>query len=246
MGITAKFASKRVRVIAFDISSYAFFGAMAVLFGSMILNGYELLYFSAMVASSSFLLAYIDIAIWKKRNSRFATTEFLRTLHRIKSDMLLSRTFSSCLSRADSRSKRGLLESAFLQLHTRMRFGQDFNEAVSCVRALGKRELDLLKRLSEEYNKNMDMYLAVKHIYDLLFKDRLELIEKSYASLQKYSSASMVSGTIVPSFFLFAFIGYSLMQGSATQLLAFAVAFLVVLPALFSTVRMLQADLYEF
>ncbi|MGC8478808.1 MAG: hypothetical protein ACP5NE_02690 [Candidatus Micrarchaeia archaeon] len=245
MEIKSASAHAMPRALVFDISSYAFFSLLSILLASVFISGYELVYFSAMALSVLLLLSYASISLSKRKNLRDQTRYSLQILHRMKSSMLLSGSFASCIPSYDKRGAQNALESAFAKLHMRMKFGQDFGDAALYLGKEGKQEISVLGPLSVSYRENMDMYLALKHVYDSMFKERIERIEHSYASLQKYSSISMVSGTILPSFFLFGFIGYALMQASAAFLLAFAVAFLLVLPALFSLVRIFQADNYE-
>ncbi|MEM3827067.1 MAG: hypothetical protein QXR58_00505 [Candidatus Micrarchaeaceae archaeon] len=231
---------------AFNIVSAAVMSVGSIILLSKLFGGYLLLIASLIALSLFAFLIYLELFFAEKRSASNASRSMLRLLYRIKSGMSLAgMPFHSCIARESKSGAHGQIASALIEIRNRMSFGQDFYEAVQSTAFDSAEPRRAFGSLSEAYRHSMDMFLAVKHAYNSMLKDRLEKIERSSLSLQKYSSVSMVTGAIVPSFMLFAFIGYSIMKGGPMPLFAFAVLFSIVLPYVFLSIRMIQAGLYE-
>jgi hypothetical protein len=230
----------------FNMASPAAFLAVFIILLSSFVRGYLLIFASILAASLFIISLYLELFLAKKKRAIKTTKSVLRALHAIKTGMHISKLpLTACITHAILSSDDRDLSSALASIRNRMKFGQDFHEAVRSIIFSGEAIAAVFRSLAEAYERNMDMYIAVKHVYDATLKKRLAEIEKAYASVQKYSSISMVAGTIIPSFMLFAFIGYSIISGGSVQLFIFALLFGAVLPSIFSAVRALQAGLYE-
>lgn len=103
----------------------------------------------------------------------------------------------------------------------------------------------VLRDMGRECSNGLDAPLAVKNAYDGLYGDILLDEAGKAGRLQKYLTVCMAAGTVLPSFAVFAFTGYSMIDYSPALLSFFCVAMLVLVPNLYALVRIHTAGLYE-
>ncbi len=102
-----------------------------------------------------------------------------------------------------------------------------------------------LRDVGREYSNGLDTTLAVRNAYDRLCEDARLNDVKNASRLQKYLTANMAVGTVLPSFAVFAFTGYSMVYGSEALFSLFCAAMLAIVPNAFALVRIHTAGLYE-
>jgi len=80
--------------------------------------------------------------------------------------------------------------------------------------------------------------------YKRLVEEYNEIMEKDSGSVQRYITMSMVTGTIFPSFVLFGFIGYSIMNLGAEAISALLAGLLILVPGAYVIIRSKLAGVY--
>jgi hypothetical protein len=133
---------------------------------------------------------------------------------------------------------RGILE----EIGKRLAAGQDLGQAIeSACNGKSGASSDAFRAVGREYTKGLDPASAVKNAYARLNSERAVSREKAYGSLQKYLTMSMALSAVLPSFVVFAFVGYSMVYFSALMLYAFSIAMLMVLPSFYALLRIHMA-----
>ena len=136
---------------------------------------------------------------------------------------------------------RGIVD----EIGARLALGQDFGQAITTT-CNGKEDAASAAMLAvcKEYQKSFDAASAIKNVYVRLWKSRSLSMEKGYGSLQKYLTISMALSAVLPSFAVFAFVGYSMVYYSTALLSGFMITMLVVLPDLYALLKMHIAGVY--
>ena len=131
------------------------------------------------------------------------------------------------------------------EIRMRMTSGQDLGQAIAST--CGNRNdaaSTALRAVGKEYQKSYDAGSAVKNAYTRLWKSQSLGREKAYGSLQKYLTISMALSAVLPSFVVFAFVGYSMVYYSTLLFSFFCIMMLVVLPSLYAMLKMHIAGVY--
>ncbi len=215
--------------------------AMAVL-----LKGYY--FVIAFLLEMSAFLATLYLEARSARNKKLDSTmsALVSSLQRIKTLLINSKLpVRTVIGRIASSTSDKELASVLVEVRYRMRAGQDFALAVRSSEIPNAVIRNALLQIAEAYSSNFDVVLAFKDAYYSLQNAYLDKMEKFYSSIQKYTSLSMVAGTIVPSFALFSIVGYSILNTSAADTFFPVILFVVVLPFAFSSLKLLYADPYE-
>ncbi|MDE1833029.1 MAG: hypothetical protein KGH58_01275 [Candidatus Micrarchaeota archaeon] len=145
-----------------------------------------------------------------------------------------------------SASMAPITHNALLEVTNRMRLGQDLDEAVQALKQSSRSpSLAPLYEFGRDYRDGMEPGTSLKGIVDEYNAKQRVGSERFISKLQKQVTVSMALGTVVPSFAMFVFVGYSIVYYSAFQYLAFAITMLLVLPCASSALRASVAGQYE-
>ena len=151
----------------------------------------------------------------------------------------------NCALTAMDRSMCDTAYNLLLGVHKRLLLGAQLDEAIasSCT---GKGPACVaLGDIGREYANGRDPAIAIKNAYDRLC-NTIRLEDAGNAGrLQKYLTVSMALGTVLPSFAMFAFTGYSMIYYSPALFSMFGVAMLVLMPNIFALAKAHTAGLYE-
>ena len=131
------------------------------------------------------------------------------------------------------------------EIRMRLISGQDLGQAIAST--CGNKDdaaSTALRAVGREYQKSYDAGSAIKNVYTQMWKSQSLSREKAYGSLQKYLTISMALSAVLPSFVVFAFVGYSMVYYSALLLSIFCIMMLVVLPSLYTLLKMHIAGVY--
>ena len=131
------------------------------------------------------------------------------------------------------------------EIRMRLMCGQDLGQAINSTCGSEDDAASVaLSAVGKEYQKSYDAGSAAKNVYTRLWKSQSLSKEKAYGSLQKYLTISMALSAVLPSFVVFAFVGYSMVYYSAALLSVFCIMMLVVLPSLYAMLKMHIAGVY--
>ncbi len=152
-------------------------------------------------------------------------------------------SLSSAIAGIDS---RGECYAALDTVARAMRSGSSFAEAVRVAAAYlsaNSATLSFLKRAgSSGYSAPSASAVRAEHMHILSMRN--EMMERDSGSVQRYITMSMVAGTIFPSFVLFGFMGYSILNFSTFGVSILLIALLVLIPGVYSVVRARLAGVY--
>lgn len=231
--------------IGYNSANSVLFFALSLIVIHLLLGGYQLLIAYSMDFLLFIALAYAGSTLDRGRRKENLTGSMLRSLQHINILLTKSRLpISTALLRAAAISRSKKLSLVLLEIRGRMLLGQDFAQAVKASKMPDAVIRGVMSKIATAYSSNFDTALAVKDAHSSLFHEYLERMEKFYSSVQKYTSLSMVTGTIAPSFALFAIIGYSITNSAHTSAFFPVLLFVVVLPFAFSALRLLYVDPY--
>ncbi|MDE1868954.1 MAG: hypothetical protein KGH60_03250 [Candidatus Micrarchaeota archaeon] len=116
--------------------------------------------------------------------------------------------------------------------------GSMMHEALQHASASRSRNVSTaMSSLASEYSKSEDSLQAIKTLAQRLSCNISEADEKAAGAQQRNITMSMAVSTVLPSFALFAFVGYSIVNYSAAKLSLFSALMLVVIPGIYSMIR---------
>lgn len=116
--------------------------------------------------------------------------------------------------------------------------GSDMADALALASVSGSKSVsEALLMLSSEFSRKSDSLHAIKTASDRLSSRIAVENEKSSGAQQRNLTISMAASTVLPSFALFAFVGYSILNYSAAKLALFSALMLVVIPGMYSMIR---------
>ncbi len=212
----------------------------------MLLRGYYLVIAFLLEMSAFLATLYLEARSASNKKLDGTMSALISSLQRIKTLLLNSKLpIRAALLRVASSTSDRELASVLFEVRYRLHAGQDFALAVRSSHISNVAIRNALLQIAEAYSSNFDVVLAFKDAYYSLQSAYLDKMEKFYSSIQKYTSLSMVSGTIVPSFALFSIVGYSILNTSAADTFFPILLFVVILPFAFSSLKLLYADPYE-
>src|SRR5271157_2230522 len=108
--------------------------------------------------------------------------------------------------------------------------GAQLDEAVSSTCTGEGPACAALRNVGKEYASGRDPSIAVKNAYDRLCRTVRRENAENAGKLQRYLTVSMALGTVLPSFAVFAFTGYSMVYYSQRMFSLFCVAMLILMP----------------
>ena len=189
-----------------------------------------------------------ELRLRKRLNELTELDETLSALHAVYMDVKCSgRSVHSGVEHAAS-SLNGKacteVSKTFDEIRRKMLLGQDFGQAINSSSGSKSAASAALRSVGNEYAKGLDAASAVKNVYNRIWKSRMLEREKAQGALQKYMTISMAFSAVVPSFVVFAFIGYSMVYYSDTLLFAFSLAMLFVIPGIYAMLRMRLVGIY--
>jgi len=134
------------------------------------------------------------------------------------------------------------------KIHLRQMAGQDFAEAIIAeCKAQNPANFvaTSLNRIANEYTETLNLSTASKNEYDHLCRGLVAKESALQGSVQKHSTIAMVSSTILPTFAMFALIGYSVINNQVANILIFSILLGLVLPGAYAIIRAHIAGIYE-
>ncbi len=153
-------------------------------------------------------------------------------------------SMNDALTAMDRRACADVYNMLFL-VHKKLLLGAQLDEAIASTCTGTGHACAALSDVGREYAKGREPTLAIKNAYNRLY-NAIKLEDAGNAGkLQKYMTVSMALGTVLPSFAMFAFTGYSMVYYSPTLLSMFGVAMMVLMPNIFALVKAHAAGLYE-
>jgi len=144
--------------------------------------------------------------------------------------------------------KESTVHNLLYKIHLRQMARQDFAEATiaECKAQNPTNFVTIsLTRIANEYAETSNLSTALKNEYDCLCRGLVAKESALQGSVQKYSTVAMVSSTILPTFAIFALIGYSIVNNQATNILVFSLLLGLVLPGAYDIIRAHIAGVYE-
>jgi hypothetical protein len=196
-----------------------------------------------------FAVSLSEFVLYKKAEYSKERDAVLFALQQIYSDIkyngksLLSSMNDSLI--AMDRSVCARVYDLLLRVQKKLLLGAQLDEAVSSTCTGTSPACVAWGNVGKEYANGREPALAIKNAYDRLYNTiKLEDAENA-GKLQKYLTVSMALGTVLPSFAMFAFTGYSMVYYSPMLFSLFGVAMLVLMPNIFALVRAHTAGLYE-
>jgi hypothetical protein len=132
-----------------------------------------------------------------------------------------------------------------LGIRKRMLLGMQLDEAVSCACKGSGPACEAMREIGREYSRGRNDATAISNTYERLLDESKREDAENAGNLQKYMTVSMAMGTVLPSFAVFAFTGYSMAYYSQALFSIFCTAMLVLMPNLFALVRAHAAGFYE-
>jgi hypothetical protein len=153
-------------------------------------------------------------------------------------------SIDDALAALDSRAAAGVC-SLLSGIRRRLLLGAQLDEATLAACHGEGPASDALRGVGGEYANGREPVLAVKGAYDRLCRAMRLEDAANCGKLQKYLTASMALGTVLPSFVMFAFTGYSMIYYSSALLTLFCTAMMVIMPNIFALARAHTAGLYE-
>lgn len=127
----------------------------------------------------------------------------------------------------------------------RLFLGAQLDEAVSSTCRGANPACVALGDVGREYANGREPTLAIKNAYDRLCNTIKIESARNAGKLQRYLTVSVALGTVLPSFAIFAFTGYSMIYYSPQMFSFFCVAMLVLMPNIYALARAHTAGLYE-
>ena len=131
------------------------------------------------------------------------------------------------------------------EIRRRLVSGQDLGQAIASACCDRDDAASMVfSAVGKEYQKSYDAGSAMKNVYTRLWKSQSLSKEKAYGSLQKYLTISMALSAVLPSFMVFAFVGYSMIYYSSALLSLFCAMMLIILPSMYALLKMHIAGVY--
>lgn len=199
-------------------------------------------------ASASVVSVY-ELRLRRKLDYTSELNETLFALHLVYMDLgyggkSLTASMESAVSGMRDRSNKRV-RMTFEEIRKRLQTGQDLGQAVqsTCNKRTDAASAALCA-IGKEYQKGSDALSSVKGTYDRILKEQELKKECTYGSLQKYLTMCMALGTVLPSFAVFAFVGYSMVYYSAYVPFLLFMLMLIFLPDFYALLRIHIAGVY--
>lgn len=234
-----------MRLTVYYTANSLLFFLLSLAIIAIFLKGY-----GALLAYSIDLLVFIA-SFWmealseRQRLKMGMENSILSSLQHLKTLLMQSKLpISAALGRVAAASPNPDIQSALIEIRRRVQSGQDLPQAIRAASIQNMSIREGLTQIADAYSDNFDIALAVKDSYNSLFGAYLDKIERFYSSVQRHTSLNMVAGTIVPSFVLFAIAGYSVINTAGSGALVPVLLFVIILPFVFSSLRIAYSDPY--
>ncbi|MGC8538098.1 MAG: hypothetical protein ACP5MZ_03925 [Candidatus Micrarchaeia archaeon] len=152
---------------------------------------------------------------------------------------MLHKSMLASLERAIDMLDRGNMRNKMSTARNMIACGEDANSAIGSqlsTQGIRKRaDTKYVRVLS--YLNGKDFGAGIADVHRELVAERNLNMSVAYGSLQKYLSANMLFGTILPSMAMFGFVGYSLINYSNMVMFLLIFAMLVVIPAAYAVLQ---------
>ncbi len=231
----AAFLSESAIQIAAGAIIFLVFGAAALI--------------SVPILAISWLLIFIcKSRINLKRVKEHELKDAISALRIIERDINLGASLISSLHKAFNAVPGRELRSFLNSLYARsVRGERPDNAMISSVSGLKSNEVkDAMLGIANAYSSSGSVQAAIRSGISKLEGFRDDKLSSEAASMSRNSMAVMVLGTILPSMAIFTFVGYSMLYYSASMLIMFSTALLVVVPAVYSTLKLKMVGFYAY
>ncbi|MEM0202263.1 MAG: hypothetical protein QXR73_03740, partial [Candidatus Micrarchaeaceae archaeon] len=126
--------------------------------------------------------------------------------------------------------------SLLRELQQRLMLGQKPSEAIYALhadRGMGSE----LSGIAESYAESGSTIVPFKTLSEKLQNEQKYAASRKEGSLQKYLTLSMLASSVIPSFALFSFVGYSMLAPSGASSFAFMLLITIPIPLAYSVIR---------
>jgi Flp pilus assembly protein TadB len=200
-------------------------------------------------AALAMIVSVFELRLKDRLDRASELNDTLFALHTIHSDIKYSgKSLGASIGDAEAELRDrvgGNVHSTLGEIGKRLTAGQDLSQAIeSACRGKSDAASEALRAVGREYSKGIDPASAVGNVYARLRDEQSMDREKAYGSLQKYLTMGMALSAVLPSFVVFAFVGYSMVYFSASLLYAFSIVMLMVLPRVYALLRIHVAGMY--
>ncbi|MCL4374037.1 MAG: hypothetical protein M1360_04415 [Candidatus Marsarchaeota archaeon] len=231
MGLLAKHLVITAPVLA---ASFLAFGEAPLLFASAIVLS------STTVATIAESRAMARAAEEKERGNLASALELVYMNMRYGKKSLLASIKSYSATFGGEAQGRILKE-----LWARLNLGQKLPEALKAIRSKGalKAALDNLSDTCATSSSAID---SIRSFSRRLHNEHSYEASKRGGALQKYLTLSMIVSSVLPSFAMFSFVGYSILEPSKAQSLVFMLLITVPLPLAYSVIKARIDEIYDY
>lgn len=223
--------------------------ASATALALLILGPQQLPSIAAAAVPSFAAAGALELRMRRKVSCAMEEEALLIALHSLHSDLRhgkrsMFRSVADLSAGAAHREGRGV-SGLFSEMGMRLALGQDFDESARSSRRLdGSAANAVVRDISSAYSAGFDLASAVGNAHSQLAAKRSDEFSSHLVSVQRHASLSMMTGTILPSFLVFAFVGYSIVHYSQSMFTLFTIALLIILPSAYAAVRMGMAGMH--
>ncbi|MGC8651960.1 MAG: type II secretion system F family protein [Candidatus Micrarchaeia archaeon] len=131
------------------------------------------------------------------------------------------------------------------ELRSRLALGQKLPEALRATSA--KSSLGtMLRSMAEACSTSSSALEPFRAFSEKLRTEHRYEASRKGGSLQKYLTLGMLVSSVLPSFALFSFVGYSMLAPSMAQAFAFMLLITVLLPLAYSVIRVHVNEIYNY
>lgn len=199
--------------------------------------------------SVSLLILISDTRYTDKLLSKSEKEDLIRIADSLYKQISIGKRFKSALITAiKGIGHNGICYKTLLLLIKYMDSGMTLDSSVNSVtKKIGREGKNTLLFIKGFDCSGYEMPTASKIYteYKRLTREYDEVMEKNSGSVQRYITMSMVAGTIFPSFVLFGFIGYSIMNLGIEAITALLVGLLIIVPGAYVIIRSKLAGAYN-
>jgi hypothetical protein len=231
----SKFIIGSLIQIAAAVALFLVFGAAALLAVPVLAISWLLIYACKLLINQSKIIEY-------------ELKDAIAALHIMEWRINLGSNFIKSIDRAINALPEREFKRFLNKVYARSVNGQHPQSAITAsLKELKSNEVkDAMLGIANAYLNSGKVQSAIRN--SIVKLENTREIKQAYhsASVSRYSMAIMVSGAILPSISIFAFIGYSLLYYSASMLIIFSTFLLTVIPSVYSVLNLKLVSLYAY
>ncbi|MGC8669841.1 MAG: hypothetical protein ACP5TL_01655 [Candidatus Micrarchaeia archaeon] len=199
----------------------------------------------AMSMPISIFSAFLEYLIDKRKAAELERAKLASAIKLIYINIRFGkRSFVSSVKKLSNFSNDVRINNLLTELHDRIALGQKLREALASIKldhAVTK-DLDAISEIS-----SLDLYTdnSIRTLFEKLRYEHKYTASKNAGALQKYLTVSMLLSSVIPSFVLFSFVGYTLLMPSELSSFALMFTMLIAIPSAYSITRAQAERFYE-